>query len=454
MNGRVRRPPASSGALSPHVVVDLYGRTYHAGPSDRVLLGHSRAWVAGAAWAAMLAVGCAQYGYAVLSAGSAGGQEAAWGFAAFVACQSAVSVALAWLRRRFDLTPPKIVIAGAVGCAGGLLALGWAANPVFALAVYAVAAGLGAGLIYGTCVSVTAAWYPERPVRTAMVSGAFGYGAIPFIMMMATARDRNAAFGLLAWIILLIVATAAPLLREPPGGWWPAGIDPRQWALDKTINPALRLEQPRARDRSPAEVLRSADAWILAAVSLGIWAIALGDMSWLGAFGIKSGFDWRGSALGIAAFAAGSGGIRALAALAAERVSRPRILTVAACGAAVAQLLLLVAGTHRVLPLFWLAAGCAGSCAGTWFALLPGLVRSWFGDWPGLPNLWVVYCAKAAGGLLGAGCGGLLVSAAGFPTACVASAVVAGAVAFVPLRRRPGLPHTIPGIARKDRRSS
>jgi hypothetical protein len=80
-----------------------------------------------------------------------------------------------------------------------------------------------------------------------------------------------------------------------------------------------------------------------------------------------------------------------------------------------------------------------------WYAVLPGLVRSCFGDQPGLPNLWLVYSAKTVAGVLGVGCAGWLVEAVGYSPALIASAVLClTAAGLVPLLRRPGLPRTLP----------
>jgi MFS family permease len=431
-------------------VRDVYGRSYWLGPSDRVLLGRSRAWVAAAAWATMLAVGATQYGYGAFAArvdraASWSPEAAAWGFVLWIACQSAASGALPWLRRRCGLTPAKTVIAGAVGCAIGLLALGRVASPVLALTVYGVGAGVGTGLVYGTCVAIAAAWYPDRPARTAMVSGAFGYGAIPVILVVAYAGDLTLPFSVLAWVIMAVAALCAPLLREPPRRWWPADLDPQRWAVDRTLNPALRQDPPAIREHSPSEVMHTRVAWVMAALALGVWAVALFDIAYLPSFGLASGWGLPDSVIALAAFAAGSGGVRTLAVRVAGRIGRPRVVAAATCVGAAAQLALAGAGTHHALALFWLASCCAGAAAGTWFALLPGLVRSCFGDQPGLPNLWLVYSAKAAGGVLGVGCAGWLVRAAGYPPALIASGVLAISVSvLVPLLRRPGLLPTLP----------
>lgn len=431
-------------------VRDVYGRSYLLGPGDRELLGLSRAWVAGAAWAAMLAVSCTQYGYGAFAARIGRGERwdpeaMAWGFVLWITCQSAASGTLPWLRRRLGLTPRRAVTAGAVGCAIGLLGLGRADGPAVALTAYGVIAGLGAGLVYGSCVAVVAAWYPDRPARTALVSGAFGYGAIPVILIVAEARDPGVSLAVLAYVIVAVAALCAPLLREPPRRWWPADLDPRRWAVDKALNPTLRQDPRAIREHSPSEVARSRTARVMAALAFSTWAVALFDAAYLPSLGLASGWGLPDSAIALAAFAAGSGGVRTLAVGMAGRIGRPRVVAAAASGGALAQLALAAAGGHRALALFWLAACGAGAAAGTWYALLPGYVRSFFGDRPGPPNLWLVYSAKAAGGALGVGCAGWLAGAVGYSPVLIASGAFAmSGVALVPLLRMPGLPRTLP----------
>jgi MFS family permease len=352
---------------------------------------------------------------------------------------------LPWLRRRYRFTSREAVTAGAVGCGLGLLALSQAGNPVLALAGYGVACGLGTGLVYGACVAIAAAWYPDRPARTALVSGAFGYGAIPFILIGASAADLGRPLQVLAFAILAVTAVCARFLREPPPRWWPDHLDPRRWAVDKSLNPALRHDLPAIREHSTREVLRRPVTRVMTALTVCVAAVALFDTAYLPLLGLAGGWRLQDGAVALAAFAAGSGGIRTLAVRSAARFGRRRVLVVAASAGAAAQLVLAEAGTHHALVLLWLASGCAGAAAGTWYALLPGLVRSCFGDQPGLPNLWLVYSAKIVGGVLGVGCAGWLVEAAGYPPVLIASAVLClTAAGLVPLLRRPGLPRTLP----------
>jgi MFS family permease len=445
--------PELNGWLEPQSgtdVRDVYGRSYRLGPNDRVLLGYSRVWVAAAALLVMLAVSGTQYGYGMFAArlmrsSGLGLDAVAWGFTLWITCHAVASGALPWLRRRYGLTSREVVTAGAVGCGLGLLALSQAGNPVLALAGYGVACGLGTGLVYGACVAIAAAWYPDRPARTALVSGAFGFGAIPLILIGASAGDMARPLQVLAFAIPAVTAVCAQFLREPPPRWWPDHLDPRRWAVDKSLNPGLRHDLPAIREHSAREVLRRPVTGVMAALTVCVAAVALFDTAYLPSLGLADGWRLRDGALALAAFAAGSGGIRALTVRSAGRFGRPRVVVVAASAGAAAQLVLAEAGIHHALALLWLASCCAGAAAGSWYAVLPGLVRSCFGDQPGLPNLWLVYSAKTVAGVLGVGCAGWLVEAVGYSPALIVSAVLClTAAGLVPLLRRPGLPRTLP----------
>jgi hypothetical protein len=294
-------------------------------------------------------------------------------------------------------------------------------------------------------VAIAAAWYPDRPARTALVSGAFGYGAIPLILIGASAGDMARPLQVLAFAIPAVTAVCAQFLREPPPRWWPDHLDPRRWAVDKSLNPGLRHDLPAIREHSTREVLRRPVTGVMTALTVCVAAVALFDTAYLPSLGLAGGWRLRDGALALAAFAAGSGGIRALTVRTAGRFGRHRVVVVAACAGAAAQLVLAAAGIHHALALLWLASCCAGAAAGSWYAVLPGLVRSCFGDQPGLPNLWLVYSAKTVAGVLGVGCAGWLVEAVGYSPALIASAVLClTAAGLVPLLRRPGLPRTLP----------
>lgn len=191
-----------------------------AGPGDRMVLGYSRAGVAAAACATMLAIAGTQYGFGAsavrLGTAHHGVPLAAgWGFAAWIAwiaCQAAASGALSWCRRYRSVSPARTVTFAIACCALGLLLMGRIADPAGALTVCAVTAGIGAGLGYGTCMAVIASWFPARHIPTALVSGAFCLGAIPVALAVATMTGPAPPLGVLAWVAMTVTALCAPLL--------------------------------------------------------------------------------------------------------------------------------------------------------------------------------------------------------------------------------------------------
>ncbi|TVT02831.1 OFA family MFS transporter [Amycolatopsis bartoniae] len=355
----------------------------------------------------MLAAGAGQYGYGALLPGLVAErgwtwQQGCWVLAVWTVCQSATVFVATRL-------PPAVTLAvGGVLCAAGFVALAAAREFPVVLASHAVLGGAGAGLVYGTCQSTVARWYPERPSLVAVVTGAFAYGSIPFLLTGPTPA---------AAVVLVLALGAALILRTPPDDWWPRHLDPRQWALDKTLNRDLRHNRPAIRQYSVAEALRCPVAWLLYLAVAGAAAVALFDIAYLAAFH---------GLLAAGLFAATSGLTRVGAAWAGVRFGRRTVLCGALATAGVAQLLVLVAPT--------VGACLAGAAAGACYALLPGIVQGHFGERLALPSFF--YGAKAVGGLLGV----LLaayVGTAGFGVTALLGLVAATLISVL---RQPGRP--------------
>src|ERR1700752_4541090 len=134
-------------------VRDLHGRSYRVGERPQDITGHSRKWMLGLSWAAMAGIGVLQYGYGVAVAGL----HATNG--------SSVTGAL-WVLALWGVFQAGAVLVGALLCAAGPLTLAYTDSLALALLGYSVLCGTGAGIVYATCTSTVAKWYPEeRAVR-------------------------------------------------------------------------------------------------------------------------------------------------------------------------------------------------------------------------------------------------------------------------------------------------
>jgi MFS transporter, OFA family, oxalate/formate antiporter len=153
-----------------------------------------------------------------------------------------------------DRYGPRIMVA-----IGGVLAgLAWVINAfassLFVLYVGGAVAGIGAGIVYGTCIGNALKWFAgRRGLAAGLTSAGFGAGAaitvIPLTMMVATRGYQYtfAFFGIAQGLIILVVSM---LLITPP----------KVPAEAARINP--RVLQGK-RDFSPAEVLRSPVFWVM-----------------------------------------------------------------------------------------------------------------------------------------------------------------------------------------------
>jgi OFA family oxalate/formate antiporter-like MFS transporter len=153
-----------------------------------------------------------------------------------------------------DRYGPRIMVA-----IGGVLAgLAWVidayANSLFMLYVGGAIAGIGAGIVYGTCIGNALKWFSgRRGLAAGLTSAGFGAGAavtvIPLTMMVKNSGYQQTFlfFGILQGAVILAFAM---LLVKPP----------------KVPTEAVRVN-PRVlqgkRDYTPVETLRSPVFWVM-----------------------------------------------------------------------------------------------------------------------------------------------------------------------------------------------
>lgn len=431
-------------------VRDWRGRSYRVGEDPVDLIGRPRSSVLRYAWLPMAAVGVLQYGYgaavpALMERNGWGLAGAFWLLAVWAVFQAGVGFPAAYLRERGRLGPRAVMVAGAALCAGGLVALAHASGLAVALLGYSVLGGTGAGLVYAACTSTVAKWYPERSAgRVSRVTGAFAYGSVPFVVAAVLglhAGNLTPVLDAAAVVLFAVVAGAGLVLRDPPARWWPAEVDPREWALER------RRNAPAIREYSAQEALRTRTVPAMSAILLGAGAVSLFNAAFVVVFA-----DGFAAGAGIVALAAGllagvNGAGRAAAVGVSERVGRCRTLGAVLLVQAVAQLLFAASAGAGSVGLLVVAAALAGLGGGAFYPLFASLARDYFGEQSALEVHAVVYSAKAGGGLIGVGLAALAVGSWGFSAAFLAAATVSAASAWATTAlQRPGLLNTIPAL--------
>ncbi|MEU8354970.1 MFS transporter [Nonomuraea sp. NPDC048882] len=390
------------------------------------------------ALAAMAAIAPLQYGYAALLARDAGGLTL---LAVWIACQAAGALPALHLVRRGRLGVRACLAAGAALSGLGLATAALTTPGPAALIGYALLGGLGGGLVYGVCGEVVSSWYPERPAaRVGLITGAFGYGAVPLLLWTGIAPGAtSAALLVCAVLATAVVGLAAWHLRLPPARWWPGDVDPRSHALDAA---RLRTSPEAVKQFGLAQAVRTRTLPALALLLTCAGAVSVFDVIVVAGTGA-----WGALALLVALNGAG----RSVAVRASERFGRRRVLAAVFAALALGQILLAVAvqnasvqgATSAGSPLLWLGAVAAGLGGGAFYPLLASLVRELFGTERATEIHAVVYSAKAVAGVVAAVLALVALTAPG--AALLAAAALAALPALAtPRLRIPGLPVTIP----------
>jgi MFS family permease len=411
----------SSNDVVVREIRDLYGRRYQVGESDLALLGRPRSWMIGLPWASMLAISLFQYGFgaAIPTLTRSNGWSLWEAFAVlgvWVVCQAGSSPPAAWLYQRMRGRLAVPMLAGAALCLLALVTLAHSSDLRTVLLGYSVLGGIGAGLVYMTCIATVTEWFPERTAtRVAVVSAAFGYGAIPFVVVAGYVLDpQNRALVLdgTAVVVFLVVGISGLLMRKPPKNWWPAQIDPQRWAVDRGLNRSIPNNRPAARPYPPRAAVRSGMLPMMFVVVVLTAAMALFDIAYLAGFAHTQGLQPLTLVAAIGVLAASNGVGRAVTSSLSDRLGRRGTLGLSLMVGGVAQFGLLAAAhnNHTVAVVGF--AGLAGAGTGAGYSLLVSLVRDWFGDDATVPNYGIVYAGKAVGGLVGVALAGLVVTAA------------------------------------------
>jgi MFS family permease len=434
----------------PRDVRDVYGRRYRVGESATELTGRSRDWQLWAAWACMLAISPLQYsfGTAALGLQSAhtwGAVETMWLLALFVACQAIVAIPVAWMNRVRLAAPSRLVMVGGTLSAVGLVTLAHADSLAVGIVGYALLGGVGAGLVYATCIAMAARWFPDRRVATiGFVTGGFALGAVPSIVGLSVFSSdigHRVVFDVSAVLAVVVVLAAGRLLKDPPRYWWPAEIDAQVWAVDRKLNRNHPSNAPAVRYYGPGEAIRTGALplmWLTLALCT---AVSLAGIAFVVGYAVAAGLGGAVAGLAAGLLAAVNGLARAFAGNLSDRFGRCRVLAAVLVVEGIAHVGLAFAGESGSALAFVVCAMFAGLGGGAFYAILANLVLEYFGENSLLQNQAVLYSAKAVGGLAGVGGAAALVAAVGYgPLFTVAGAVGLATAVMVRFLKQPGRP--------------
>lgn len=398
---------STTGAVAVAEVRDLHGLSYRVGERPQDIMGRSRAWMLWLPAAAMAGISVLQYGYSVAAIALQASGAAFWVLALWVMFQAGAAAITAALRHHSTVAPSHAMLVGALLCAIGPLSLAYTDSFGLAVLGYSVLCGSGAGIVYATCSSTVAKWHPEaRGVRIGFVTGAFGYGAVPFIALFSiglSAANHAAIFTAVGVVVVVAVALCGIFFRDPPQGWWPPDVDPRLWAIDKRINRSLCSNAPAARQYAPGQAVRTTAFVVMYLIMVIAAATFLLALAYIPTIAVSNGFGPAVAASAVGLLAIVSGGGRAVACHISDRFGRRQTLSAALLLAGCAQLGLVYSASVHQPKAFVAFAALSGLAGGAFYPVLASLVADYFGERNAVRNFGVVYSAKVFGGLIGIG---------------------------------------------------
>jgi MFS family permease len=458
----------SSTLASYREVTDANNRIYRVGETDRELLGRSRAWMVWLPWAAMMAVSVYEYGYGAAASTLRhqhgwSMEETFWLLSIWAFFQALVAFPAGKLREKGIFSARAAMLAGAVLSAIGFVSL-TQGNLVIAYLGFALGGGVGAGLVYATCINLVGKWYPERRGgKTGFVNGGFAYGAVPFIFIFSYALHPNTyvwVLDLVGVYMLVVITVCGMLLKDPPKNWWPADIDPVQWATSKNGAQCLKKNPPAVRQYTPMEAIKTGMLplmWLSLGISAGV---SLFGISYMVPFAKDLGFGplIAASSAGVLSVINGTG--RTLTGYVSDRLGRKQTLLIVLLASAVSLVGLLYAGQARNEIAFLAFAFLVGFGGGAFYPMFASLTPDYFGENNNASNYGLVYSSKLLGSVVGIGVGANVIDDWGYTGAywlAAASALAsAGIAAFLrqPARRvaavQPSVAAVQPSVAETE----
>jgi OFA family oxalate/formate antiporter-like MFS transporter len=298
-----------------------------------------------------------------------------------------------------DRYGPRIMVA-----VGGVLAgLSWVidanASSLAMLYTGGVVAGVGAGIVYGTCIGNALKWFSgRRGLAAGLTSAGFGAGAaitiIPLTLMIKNSGYQHTFlfFGILQGLVILAVSM---LLVTPP----------KVPAEAAKINP--RVLQGK-RDYTPAQTLASPVFWVLYVMfvlvaSGGLTAVAqLGPIAndrYINAFPVTIfAITMPALTYALALNNIMNGISRPLLGFISDRIGRELTMFLAFMLEGFGIFALNVWGTTPIS--FVLLSGCVFFAWGEIFSIFPATTRDHFGQKYATTNYGMLYTAKGTASLL------------------------------------------------------
>ncbi|AHC52487.1 hypothetical protein SUSAZ_05050 [Sulfolobus acidocaldarius SUSAZ] len=397
------------------VLVDDVGRKYRIGEDPKSiskrLLGYpiNRNLILLSAFLAFFSGSVFQYGWSAASKTviSHYGWSLVAAFFVFTVYTVFQSTVTAYIYQRFrekgliSLRRSLLIAAGSMILAYYLFANAF--QPWIAYLGYSVIGGLAAGIGYAAGGGMVNKWYPDkRGWRLGIIDGAYGYGAVPFIVLYLyyfQGTYFQEVLYIIGGTIAILTLISSFFAVDPPKNWWPKDVDPILARQAKLKSKELKVNPPAVAHFTPKEMIatRQGKAQFVSftlALSASLFTTAY-YVTFANQMGFKLGIFLL---LGSIGFPLANGIGRGFQGLVSNYIGRKEMAALSYAMLGLGSLGVLYAGLAHISWLWAVFAVIAGLAAGSPYTFNWLLVADQFGENSMGKNWSLPYMLKGVGG--------------------------------------------------------
>lgn len=128
------------------------------------------------------------------------------------------------------LDPKKVISLGGIMFGIGMILCGLATSIPFLIVTYGLIAGLGLGMAYGSTISTSVKYFPDkRGLIGGITTAAYGLSSVilpPVVTIIVNKSDATFAFKMVGAAFLVIILVCTFFMEQCPEGYVPTGYTP------------------------------------------------------------------------------------------------------------------------------------------------------------------------------------------------------------------------------------